>query len=80
MDNVAFTPAARRAFRKLPADVQGRIRAALARFAQTGEGDVKKMVNVDGARIRLGDYRAIFTQADNVIEVRAVGHRRDIYR
>jgi len=41
---------------------------------------VKKMVGEDGARLRIGDYRIIFTESGAAIEIRAVGHRKDIYR
>jgi mRNA interferase RelE/StbE len=38
------------------------------------------MKGEDGARLRSGDYRVIFRETDDTIEVVAVGHRRDIYR
>jgi mRNA interferase RelE/StbE len=51
----------------------------LRRYAETGEGDVKKLVNVEGYRLRIGDYRAIFTETEKEIEVRAVRHRKEAY-
>lgn len=80
MTTVSYTSAARRSWRKLPAKVQARIEAALERYAGTGEGDVKRLTGRAGARLRLGDYRVIFAETDATIEVRAVGHRKDIYR
>jgi mRNA interferase RelE/StbE len=77
---IGFTTASRRAFRKLPQDVQRRIEAALQSYGESGTGDVKKMTKRAGARLRIGDYRVIFTESKEAIEVRAVGHRRDIYR
>jgi mRNA interferase RelE/StbE len=80
MKAVAFTKAAWRSWRKLPQAVQDRIEAALNRYAETGEGDVKKLATVEGARLRVGDYRAIFIETEEEIEIFAVGHRKDIYR
>ncbi|MEK6544375.1 MAG: type II toxin-antitoxin system RelE/ParE family toxin [Elusimicrobiota bacterium] len=36
----------------------------------------------DAFRIRIGDYRVLYTvdRANNVVEVYAAGHRRDVYR
>ena len=78
--NIVFTAAARRAWRGLVPGVQTRLEAALARYAETGAGDVKTLAGRDGARLRWGDYRVVFIETGSVIEVRAVGHRRDIYR
>ena len=80
MKAILFTLAARRAFRALPAQVQTQLEAKLARYAETGAGDVTAMKGDDGARLRSGDYRMIFRESDHTIEVVAVGHRRDIYR
>ena len=31
-------------------------------------------------KIRIGDYRAVYSVRRNIITIEAVGHRRDIYR
>ncbi|MCX5518465.1 type II toxin-antitoxin system RelE/ParE family toxin [Kaistia defluvii] len=80
MKTLAYTSYARRALRKLPADVRAQVEARLARLAETGEGDVKKLVGEVGSRLRVGDYRVIFVETADMIEVRALGHRREIYR
>lgn len=59
---------------------QSRIREKVAHYAATGAGDVTALQGQDGARLRVGDYRVIFVETDEAIEVRAVGHRREIYR
>ena len=44
---------------------------------------VKKLkLNVDAWRIRIGDYRVIYLIEDTIkiIEIQAIGHRRDIYK
>ncbi|SEF00941.1 mRNA interferase RelE/StbE [Rhizobiales bacterium GAS188] len=77
---ITYTLAARRGFRKIPGDMRAQIESKLARFAKTGAGDVKSLTGQPGARLRVGDYRVIFVETDTSIEIRAVGHRRDIYR
>jgi mRNA interferase RelE/StbE len=80
MKTVTFRKSAARALRRLPARVQIRIVDALNSYAETGEGKVTKLVNKEGVRIRVGDYRAIFDETEEEIEVLAMGHRKDIYR
>jgi len=80
MKAILWTGSARRAFRALPAKVQSRIGAKPARYADTGAGDVRILSPGPGRRLRVGDYRIVFVETDECIEVRAVGHRRDIYR
>ncbi len=42
----------------------------------------KKLKNREGYRIRLGDYRAIYTIKENalIILVLTIGHRKDVYK
>lgn len=42
----------------------------------------QKLSGQDGYRIRIGDYRVVYTIDDktSVVTVIAVGHRREIYR
>jgi mRNA interferase RelE/StbE len=80
MKAVTYRKPAIREWRKLPADVQARIEAALAAYARTGTGDVKTLKGRDGARLRIGNYRVIFVETAEVIEVFAIGHRKKIYR
>ncbi len=44
--------------------------------------DVVKMKGVDAYRIRVGDYRVIYTIQDaiRIVTLIRVGHRRDVYR
>ncbi len=80
MKTVVYTVAARRAFRRLPPDVQARLSEKVERFAADGSGDVKSLVGEAGVRMRVGDYRIIFVGSDTRLDIIAVGHRRDIYR
>jgi mRNA interferase RelE/StbE len=77
---VTWTLAARRALRKLPPDVRANVEAGLRRFAETGAGNVRRLTGRSGARLRVGDWRVIFIETSTTVEVRDVGHRREIYR
>jgi mRNA interferase RelE/StbE len=79
MKTIAWTLEARRSLRKLPPQIRADIEAKLDRFARTGAGNLKRLQGQPGTRLRVGDYRVIFVETANTVEVRAVGHRRDIY-
>lgn len=59
-----------------------RILTALHRFAETGEGDVKKLQGDSGKlRLRVGDYRIRFTdEPRNTLHIHSVRHRSEAYR
>jgi mRNA interferase RelE/StbE len=76
---IAFTSAASRQWRKLSAATRAQIDLKLMAFADTGAGDVKALRGIPGMRLRVGDWRVLFTITSDTILVHAVGHRRDIY-
>jgi mRNA interferase RelE/StbE len=80
MKEVSYTVFATRQLRRLPNDIRERVIEKLHRYAETGAGDVKTLTGQPGARLRVGDYRAIFVETADTISVRAVGHRREIYQ
>ena len=82
MKKILWSEAARTDIRRLDRDTAMRIFAALHRFAETGEGDIKKLQGEsDDLRLRIGDYRVRFTEeADNTLLILSVRHRREAYR
>jgi mRNA interferase RelE/StbE len=76
---IGFTSAAIRQWRKLTATTRAQIDRKLTIFAETGVGDVKALKGVAGMRLRVGDWRVVFTINADAITIHAVGHRRDIY-
>jgi mRNA interferase RelE/StbE len=76
---IAFSAAATRQWLKLSADVRRRLDVKLSAFAQTGQGDVKRLKGRAGQRLRVGDWRVVFYVEGDTIVVAAVGHRREIY-
>ena len=78
-EEIEFTSAAVRQWRKLTAATRAQIDLKLKAFAETGVGDVKALKGVPGCGCASGDWRVLFTIKANTITIHAVGHRRDIY-
>jgi mRNA interferase RelE/StbE len=76
---IAFTAAATRQWRALSDDLRRRLNNKLEIYAQTGQGDVKRLKGRDGSRLRVGDWRIIFYVEGRRIIVTDVGHRREVY-
>ena len=59
-----------------------RILLALTRYGESGEGDIKALSgDWDGYyRLRVGDFRVIFTIASEGIVIVRVRHHSDVYR
>jgi mRNA-degrading endonuclease RelE of RelBE toxin-antitoxin system len=59
-----------------------RLFEAILHFARTGAGDVTAL-NGDMAgsfRLRVGDYRVLFTLEENAMRIFGVRHRSEAYR
>ncbi|MDQ3324674.1 MAG: type II toxin-antitoxin system RelE/ParE family toxin [Actinomycetota bacterium] len=79
---IELRPAAVRALRKLDPQTRHRIHGAIALLAQDPRPPgARALRGRPGFRVRLGDYRIIYTVTDDVLLVVVVtlGHRRDIY-
>lgn len=80
--NIVWSERARADIRRLDRETAMRIFAALNRFAETSEGDVKKLQGEsDELRLHVGDCRVRFTQqSDDTLRIHSVRHRREAYR
>ena len=79
---IELRPAAVRALRKLDPSVRPRIQGAIALLAQDPRPPgARALQGRPGLRVRVGDYRIIYTVKDDVLLIVVVqlGHRRDIY-
>ncbi|MGH8960708.1 MAG: type II toxin-antitoxin system RelE family toxin [Jatrophihabitantaceae bacterium] len=79
---IELRPAAVRALRKLDPQVRSRLQGAIALLAQDPRPPgARALQGRPGLRVRVGDYRIIYTVEDDVLLVVVVrlGHRRDIY-
>jgi mRNA interferase RelE/StbE len=79
---IELRPAAVRALRKLDPQIRHRVQGAIALLAQDPRPPASRpLKGRPGRRVRVGDYRIIYTVADDVllVVVTTVGHRRDTY-
>ena len=56
-------------------DVRDQIEAGLASYAMTGQGDIKKLHDRMGYRLRVGRYRVIFDEDQTTILAVYIGKR-----
>ena len=80
---VEFRPAALRELRKVDRSTQPRIQGAIALLAQDPRPPASRQLRGrDGYRLRVGDYRIIYTIDDGVllVVVVTIGHRREVYQ
>lgn len=81
--NVEWTPAAERDLRRLERSTRERIRRAMARFANTAQGDVTRLQGYEREwRLRVGSWRVRFTLTsdDQTLIVLRVLPRGQAYR
>jgi mRNA interferase RelE/StbE len=79
---IIWTHEAARQFLALSTEVQDRIEAKLDQLAMNPSAltnQIKPLKGVKALRLRVGDYRVIFTDEGVILMILKVGHRRDIY-
>ena len=79
---IELRPAAVRALRKLDPPLRRRVQGAIALLARDPRPPAARALKGrPGLRVRVGDYRVIYTIHDEVLLVVVVtlGHRRDVY-
>jgi mRNA interferase RelE/StbE len=80
---IMILPAAEKSLSKLPKKMQLRIQGVITTLASNPVPPVaKKLVGRDNYRLRVSDYRIIYSIHENILTVKiiSVGHRREIYR
>ncbi len=85
MYTIEFTKQAYKTIRKLPQEVVKRMRRKIDQIAAdpyANHGNVTKLQNRPGYRLRIGDWRVIYDIREDelIILVLKVGSRGDIYR
>jgi mRNA interferase RelE/StbE len=82
--SIEVLPAAERALRKVDPQMRARIRGAVLKLAvDPRPPGARALKDRPGfLRVRIGDYRVIYTIKDDVLTVVVVrvGHRREVYR
>lgn len=79
---IELRPAAVRALKKLDPPVHRRMQGAIALLAKDPRPPgARALRGRPGFRVRVGDYRIVYTVHDDVllVVVITVGHRRDVY-
>jgi mRNA interferase RelE/StbE len=65
---------------RLPARERAQILRKIERLEQGLHGNIKRLHEAEAAyRLRMGDYRILFDVEENVIVVRRIGNRKDVY-
>jgi mRNA interferase RelE/StbE len=85
MWSVSYSSEALRTLARMDRGIAKRLRAkilALARNPLAANNNVKKLVGIDGYRLRVGDWRVSYTLRHEVLTIIVirVGHRREIYQ
>lgn len=79
---IELRPAAVRALRKLDPQIRRRLQGVIALLADDPRPPAARTLQGrPGLRVRVGDYRILYTVTDDVLLVVVVtlGHRRDVY-
>lgn len=82
MRTIVWSHEATRQFLALPSPVQDRIEAKIVELATNPRAlanQVKALKGVKALRLRVGDYRVIFTEDGVILSILRIGHRGDIY-
>jgi mRNA interferase RelE/StbE len=79
---IVWTDPAKADLRAIDQNTALRILHTVARYLASGEGDVKRLQEIEPPelRLRVGDYRVRFYDYGDSILVLAVKHRREVYR
>jgi mRNA-degrading endonuclease RelE of RelBE toxin-antitoxin system len=79
---IAFTDQAKADLRAIPQPAAIQILRTVARFLESDEGNVKRLQGVEPPlyRLRTQDYRVIFRDLGDSIQVTRVRNRKDAYR
>ena len=78
MKKVIYTPDVFKDLQKLRSQA-ARIMAKIAAFAERGEGKVTELVGQKSMRLRVGDFRVIFVEAEDEITIVKIGPRGSVY-
>lgn len=79
---IELRPAAVRALKRVDHQDRDRIRGAIALLGQDPRPPgARPLQGRPGLRVRVGDYRIIYTVLDDILLVAVItlGHRRDVY-
>ena len=83
MKKVLLSSIAAKQYNNLDKSNKTRIKKALVKLSETGKGDIKKLRGTKGResllRLRIGDYRIIYAEHDDEINIIQIIHRSKGY-
>ncbi len=74
---IQYSKQAEKFLKKQDVPTRNRIRNAIHRLPS---GDVKKLQGTDNYRLRIGDYRVIFSKDGHVLYIERIHNRGQIYK
>ncbi len=81
MNRFQWTDQAKGELRRIDREQARRILVEIARYGETGQGDVQQLKASDQYRLRIGNYRVRFKALENgVLRILHVRHRKEAYR
>jgi mRNA interferase RelE/StbE len=82
VNKIAYSNQARKILLRIAVDDARLIRGKIEQYAQNPvslSNNVKKLKDRDGLRLRIRDWRVVFREERETIEVLIVGPRRSVY-
>ena len=77
---IEYGPSALAVLDDLPARERAQIIRKIERLELGLHGDIKRLHEAEAAyRLRMGDYRILFDVEGDVIVIRRIGNRKDVY-
>lgn len=83
MLEIRYSSQAEKFLRKINKEDTLRIRAKIRQYANNPDelkNQVKKLTNSLYYRLRVGDYRIIFTETGEIMYIEKIGNRGNVYR
>jgi mRNA interferase RelE/StbE len=75
-----LTKTAQKQLDKLNEPHKGKIIKALFELANDLKKGKRKLINMVGHRVKVGDYRIIYVIDNDCINIIKIGHRKDVYK
>ena len=80
---ITYSRQAKKTLKRMPTKMAQNILAHIEKVAQNPvrtDMDIKKLQGRNGYRLRVGDYRVIYTAEGFVLAVEKIGPRGDVYK
>lgn len=79
---INYTKEARRTLSRIPVNERRRILSKIEQYAEDPRSQANNVVKLQdrpGYRLRVGDWRVVFDEFDNILEVEKIGSRGSVY-